>query len=67
MKQFVAFSAWVAFVAGHGFVQNATIGGKEYDVLLALQNILAKRQMLTKRPISSTMYLALRRNRICAD
>jgi hypothetical protein len=32
MKQFAALLALVPLVAGHGFVQNATIGGKEYDV-----------------------------------
>jgi hypothetical protein len=32
MKRLAALSACVAFVAAHGFVQNATIGGKEYDV-----------------------------------
>jgi hypothetical protein len=31
MKQVAVFLALVALVAAHGFVQNATIGGKEYD------------------------------------
>jgi hypothetical protein len=29
MKQFAALLTLVPLVAGHGFVQNATIGGKE--------------------------------------
>jgi hypothetical protein len=33
MKFIAALLAVVPFVAAHGFVQNATIGGKEYDVL----------------------------------
>jgi hypothetical protein len=36
MKQFAALLACVPFVAAHGFVQNATIGGKEYDVTRTL-------------------------------
>jgi hypothetical protein len=35
MKQFTSLLAYAASVAAHGFVQNATIGGKEYDVLSA--------------------------------
>jgi hypothetical protein len=32
MKHLAALSTCISFVAAHGFVQNATIGGKEYDV-----------------------------------
>jgi hypothetical protein len=32
MKQLISFISIVPLVAGHGFVQNATIGGREYDV-----------------------------------
>lgn len=36
MRHFAALSIFAPLVAAHGFVQNATIGGKEYDVLFSL-------------------------------
>jgi hypothetical protein len=32
MKPLAALVISIPYVAAHGFVQNATIGGKEYDV-----------------------------------
>jgi hypothetical protein len=32
MLTLLAYANLVAIVTAHGFVQNATIGGKEYDV-----------------------------------
>jgi hypothetical protein len=35
MRYLVVAFGFAALVAGHGFIENATIGGKHYDVCLA--------------------------------
>jgi hypothetical protein len=53
MKQsarFIALVPFVTLVAGHGFVQNATIGGKEYDVRAPQIVSMASRQLIY-RPV----------------